>query len=142
MTAALGTTAYQGNQAVEFGVTDEGGEILCNDLIDDRFEDSYSIEFWIKPSHYHVGAVVSLVGDPETPSGVIPHGMLLEMGGTGLDSQRAHAASSRPHPVPAPQPGQQRSGNGNFMLFKHGLHAAEVAARGGYERCNQDAAIR
>jgi hypothetical protein len=40
---------------------------------------------WIKPSHYHVGAVVSLVGEPTTPtSGVVPHGMLLEMGGTGL----------------------------------------------------------
>jgi Concanavalin A-like lectin/glucanases superfamily len=87
---ALGVAAYQANHAVEFGVTDQGGEILCNDLLDDEITDSYSIEFWIKPSHYHLGAVVSLVGDPETPNGVIPHGMLLEMGGTGLIPRAVH----------------------------------------------------
>jgi hypothetical protein len=87
---ALGIAAYQNNQAVEFGVTDQGGEIICNDLIEQEINDSYSIEFWIKPSHYHVGAVVSLVGDPETPTGVIPHGMLLEMGGTGLIPRDVH----------------------------------------------------
>jgi hypothetical protein len=86
----LGVAAYQGNQAVEFGVTDQGGEILCDDLLVDEITDGYSIEFWIKPSHYHVGAVVSLVGDPETPNGVIPHGMLLEMGGTGLIPRAVH----------------------------------------------------
>lgn len=85
---SIGATAHHGNQAVEFGVTDQGGEIICNDLIDDV--DSYSIESWIKPSHYHVGAVISLVGDSETPSGVIPHGMLLEMGGTGLIPTALH----------------------------------------------------
>jgi hypothetical protein len=82
---SLGTTAHQGNQAVEFGVTNEDGDIFCNDSFDALIGDSYSIELWIKPSHYHVGAVVSLVGEPTTPtSGVVPHGMLLEMGGTGL----------------------------------------------------------
>jgi hypothetical protein len=87
---ALGIAAYHNNQAVEFGVTDQGGEIICNDLIGNEVARSYSIEFWIKPSHYHVGAVVSLVGDPETPSGVIPHGLLLEMGGTGLIPRDVH----------------------------------------------------
>jgi hypothetical protein len=87
---SLGTTAHQGNQAVEFGVTDQAGEILCNDLLDDEIQDSYSIEFWIKPSHYHVGAVISLIGDPETPSDVVPHAMLLEMGGTGLIPTALH----------------------------------------------------
>jgi len=80
---SLGAVAYQGNQAVDFGVTDQqGGEIICNDLIVDEIESNYSFEFWFKPSHYHVGAVISLIGDPETPNGVVPHGMLLEMGGT------------------------------------------------------------
>jgi hypothetical protein len=87
---ALGVAAYHGNQAVEFGVTDESGEILSNDLIEREIEDNYSIELWIKPSHYHVGAVVSLVGDPETPTGVVPHGTLLEMGGTGLIPRDVH----------------------------------------------------
>jgi hypothetical protein len=81
---ALGVAAYHANQAVEFGVTDQGGDILCNDLLNDEIQGNYSIEFWIKPSHYHVGAVVSLVGDPDTPNGIVPHGLLLELGGTGL----------------------------------------------------------
>jgi hypothetical protein len=87
---ALGVTGYHGNQAVEFGVTDESGEIVSNDLIEREVTGTYSIELWLKPSHYHVGAVVSLVGDPETPTGVIPHGMLLEMGGTGLIPRDVH----------------------------------------------------
>jgi hypothetical protein len=80
---ALGRTNYQNNQTIEFGVTDQGGEIVSTDVIDDSIHDSYSIEFWMKPSHYHLGAVVSLVGEPPTPGGIIPHGMLVELGGTG-----------------------------------------------------------
>jgi hypothetical protein len=83
VTAALGKTVYQNNEAVEFGTTPEGGEILSTDLIDESIRDSYSFEFWVKPSHYHLGSVVSLVGDEPAPSGVIPHGMLIELGGTG-----------------------------------------------------------
>ncbi|HEY2761738.1 MAG TPA: LamG domain-containing protein, partial [Pirellulales bacterium] len=80
---SLGRAVYQNNQAVEFGVTDQGGDIISSDVIDDSIHDSYSIEFWMKPSHYHVGAVVSLVGEAPTPGGVVPHGMLVELGGTG-----------------------------------------------------------
>jgi hypothetical protein len=87
---ALGVAAYHGNQVVEFGVTDQGGEIISNDLFDEAIKDNYSIEFWIKPSHYHVGSVISLVGDAETPSGIIPHGFLLELGGTGLIPTAVH----------------------------------------------------
>jgi hypothetical protein len=87
---ALGVAAYHGNQVVDFGVTDQGGEIICNDLINGEIKDSYSIEFWIKPSHYHVGSVISLIGDPDTPNGIIPHGFLLELGGTGVIPTAVH----------------------------------------------------
>jgi len=87
---ALGRTGRPGNQGLEFGVTDEGGEILCDESFDDLVGDSYSLEVWIKPSHFHVGAVVSLVGDPPTPNGVIPHGLLLEMGGSGQVPTAVH----------------------------------------------------
>jgi hypothetical protein len=59
-------------------------------LFEHEIGDSYSIEFWIKPSHYHVGSVVSLVGDADMPNGIIPHGLLLEMGGTGLIPSALH----------------------------------------------------
>ncbi|HVT30670.1 MAG TPA: LamG domain-containing protein [Lacipirellulaceae bacterium] len=81
---ALGVASYRGNQVVEFGVTDKGGVILCKDRFEDEIKSSYSIELWLKPSHYHVGAVVSLISDPEAPAGAIQHGLLLELGGTGL----------------------------------------------------------
>lgn len=80
---SLARTNYQNNEAVEFGTTDEGGEITSTDVIDDSIHGSYSVEFWMKPSHYHLGAVVSLVGDPSTPGGLVPHAMLVELGGTG-----------------------------------------------------------
>jgi hypothetical protein len=80
---SVGRTIYHGNQAVDFGVTDEDGDIISNQPIDKSIHDSYSIEFWVKPSHYHVGAVISLVGDTPLPNGILPHGMLIELGGTG-----------------------------------------------------------
>ena len=80
---SLGRSVYQNNQVAEFGVTDQGGEIISSEAIDDPIHDSYSIEFWMKPSHYHIGAVVSLVGEAPSPGGIVPHGMLVELGGTG-----------------------------------------------------------
>ena len=87
---SIGRTSYQGNQAVEFGVTDQGGEIVSNQALDNAIHDSYSVEFWIKPSHYHVGAMISLVGDNPMPNGIPPHGMLLELGGTGKIPTATH----------------------------------------------------
>jgi hypothetical protein len=80
---SVGRTIFHGNQAVDFGVTNEDGDIISTQPIDKSIHESYSIEFWVKPSHYHVGAVISLVGDTPLPNGVLPHGMLIELGGTG-----------------------------------------------------------
>ena len=87
---SIGRTGHPGNQALEFGVTDQGGDLLCSEVFDDVIRDSYSLELWIKPSHYHVGAVVSLVGDADEQTGVIPHGMLLELGGSGRMPTAVH----------------------------------------------------
>ncbi len=87
---ALGVASYHGNQVVEFGVTDQAGDIISKDTFGDALKDEYSVELWIKPSHYHVGAVVSLVGEPDAPTGIIPHAMLLELGGTGRVPNALH----------------------------------------------------
>jgi hypothetical protein len=87
---AIGRTGRPGNQGLEFGVTDEGGDILCDQRLDDVIGDSYSIEVWIKPSHFHLGAVASLVGEPLDPDGVVPHGMLMELGGSGRMPTAVH----------------------------------------------------
>jgi hypothetical protein len=87
---AIGRTTYRGNQAIEFGVTDQDGEIVSSQAIDSVIRDSYSVEFWVKPSHYHLGAMIGLVGDNPMPSGNPPHGMLLELGGTGKIPTATH----------------------------------------------------
>ncbi|WP_428304383.1 LamG domain-containing protein [Lacipirellula sp.] len=86
----IGRTGRPGSEAIEFGVTDRGGDVVCSEVLDASIGDSYSLEMWVKPSHYHVGAMVSLVGTPMAPSGVIPHGMLLELGGSGKIPRAVH----------------------------------------------------
>jgi hypothetical protein len=80
---APGRTSFKDNQSLEFGVSDKGGEIVSDQPLGDAIGDSYTVEFWMKPSHYHLGSVVSLVGDKPTPGGKLPHGMLIELGGSG-----------------------------------------------------------
>lgn len=87
---ALGVAAYHGNQVVDFGVTDQGGEVICDDRFGDELQNAYSIEFWIKPSHYHIGSVISLIRDADIPNGVVAHSLLLEFGGTGLIPRTNH----------------------------------------------------
>src|SRR5262249_48901187 len=80
---SVGRTVYHGNEAIDFGVTDEGGDIISTVPIDQSIRDSYSVEFWVIPSHYHVGALISLVGDTPLANGILPHVMLIELVGTG-----------------------------------------------------------
>lgn len=87
---SIGRTGRPGSEAIEFGVTDQGGDVVCSDVFDDVIGESYSLEMWVKPSHYHVGAMISLVGDTLAPSGIIPHGMLLELGGSGKIPRAVH----------------------------------------------------
>ena len=79
----IGVSGLPGNQALEFGLTNRGGDVLCTETFGDALKESYSLELWMKPSHYHVGALVSLVGKRDEQTGVIPHGLLLELGGSG-----------------------------------------------------------
>ncbi len=90
VTGALGRSNFHGNQSIEFGLTDQFTEVVSTGAIDQTIHDSYSVEFWTKPSHYHVGAVISLVGDTPTESGILPHGMLIELGGSGKIPTAVH----------------------------------------------------
>jgi hypothetical protein len=90
VSGALGRANFHGNQSVEFGLSDQFSQVLSAGPIDPSIHDSYSVEFWMKPSHYHVGAVVSLLGDTPNESGVLPHGMLIELGGSGRIPTAVH----------------------------------------------------
>jgi hypothetical protein len=70
------------NRAIELGggLTNESLQayVESSDPFGNVIHDSYSIEVWIKPSHYHLGTLVSLArGVP----GGSDHGVLLELGG-------------------------------------------------------------
>jgi hypothetical protein len=75
----------QDNGNVDFGAGLSAEElhayIISDEPVTDDFSDDYSIEMWIKPSHYHWGTVASLVGDPPQPGWQNVHGMLFELGG-------------------------------------------------------------
>jgi hypothetical protein len=45
------------------------------------FSHGYSLEMWIKPSHYHWGAVTAFVGPPVHQAAANSHGLLFEIGG-------------------------------------------------------------
>jgi hypothetical protein len=90
VSGATGRANFHGNQSVEFGLTNQMSEALSTGPIDRSIHDSYSIEFWMKPSHYHVGAVISLVGDTPNENGILPHGMLIELGGNGKIPTTGH----------------------------------------------------
>lgn len=75
--------ASQGdNRAIELGtgLTDESlrAYVESSDPFGKTISDSYSIEVWVKPSHYHLGTLVSLARSLATGS---EHGALLELGG-------------------------------------------------------------
>jgi len=71
-----------GNPCVSFagGISSEelNGCILADELIDFGDAVGYSIEMWIKPSHYHHGSIAAMFSDGP---GVVPHALLLEVGG-------------------------------------------------------------
>ena len=55
--------------------------LFCDEPLSDGFDSGYTIEFWLKPSHYHWGSVVGLLGEPQQTGLRSPHGLLIEIGG-------------------------------------------------------------
>jgi Concanavalin A-like lectin/glucanases superfamily len=70
------------NRAIEFagGLNNESQQayVESSDPLGKLINSSYSIEVWVKPSHYHLGTLVSLARN--LPDGG-EHGALLELGG-------------------------------------------------------------
>lgn len=72
---------YRDNRSAEFGTTPDGGYLISDDNFERVLQNGYSIEAWIKPSHFHYGTVLSLIeSSPQTPM-IARHGMLAELCG-------------------------------------------------------------
>jgi hypothetical protein len=82
---APGWSLQGANRAIEFGASLDGEAldsfIESSDSLAETLTDSYSLEFWVKPSHYHLGSLVSFVEHSSESDHDGLHGMLLELGG-------------------------------------------------------------
>jgi hypothetical protein len=76
----------EGNQAIEFGVTPEPGSMVVDGSWDEVLDGDYTLEAWIKPSHYHLGSIMGFIGEFDWQHHRNEHGVLLEVGGTSPPS--------------------------------------------------------
>lgn len=76
----------EGNRAMEFGVTPEPGSLIVNESWDEVLDGNYSLEAWIKPSHYHLGSIMGFIGEFDWQDRRNKHGVLLEVNGTSQPS--------------------------------------------------------
>jgi hypothetical protein len=65
---------------IEFGIRDLGS-LVADGPLNDRPLADYSVEFWVKPSHVHTGAIVSLVSSRTDPKSDELHSLLLGVQG-------------------------------------------------------------
>jgi hypothetical protein len=72
-----------GNVALGGGLTPEEIQsyIVADEPLTEDLSAGYTVELWIKPSHYHWGTIVSFIGPPPQPGWQSVHGMLFELGG-------------------------------------------------------------
>jgi hypothetical protein len=76
-----------GSRAIEFGLLPKAGSMRVNDSWDEVFAGDFSLEFWMKPSHYHVGTVLSFLGEFNSRRNANSHGVAVEVqGGWGQDA--------------------------------------------------------
>jgi hypothetical protein len=71
-----------GNQCIEFGVAPEPGSLIVDQSWDEVLDGDFSLEAWIKPSHYHLGSVMGFIGEFDWKDRRNKHGVLLEVNGT------------------------------------------------------------
>lgn len=72
------------NRSIEFGVLPHPGMMRVYDSWKEVLSGDFSMEFWMKPSHYHHGTVISLAGPFDWQRKKNPLGIAVEtMGGWG-----------------------------------------------------------
>jgi hypothetical protein len=82
----IGWVGPEGNRAIEFGVTPEPGSLIVDESWDEVLDGDFSLEAWIKPSHYHLGSIVGFIGEFDWQDRRNKHGVLLEVHGASQPS--------------------------------------------------------
>ena len=74
-----------GNGCAEFVVRDTSSCFVTKEPLDEIAGGDYSIEFWMNPSHFHRGAIISLVEHASDEAGAIDrHGLIIELQSSSL----------------------------------------------------------
>jgi hypothetical protein len=77
----VGFAGPAGNRAVELGLGPQHGSVVADDSWDDVLGGDFTIELWMKPSHYHTGSMVGFVAEFDAAKRRNKHGILLEVCG-------------------------------------------------------------
>ncbi len=80
----VGWVGPEGNQAAEFGMSPHAGSLISSWNWDDAFAGDFSVELWMKPSHYHYGAMIGFAGPYDPQTRLNSYGFGIELGGTYL----------------------------------------------------------
>jgi hypothetical protein len=92
--------SYRGNHSAEFGASTEVGCLMSDDTFDDVLDKQYSVEAWIKPSHFHHGTIFSLLQySAMEPAIDFHHSMVVEL--IGAVGSKPLALSGRADVMPA-----------------------------------------
>ncbi len=85
-----------GNGYAEFRLRDKTGAFIASQPLDAFASPEYTIEMWVRPSHFHRGVLVSVVQqDRDRDGSVERHGLLLE--------------TNAAHPLPAGKEGRPKA---------------------------------
>ncbi|MFK7769514.1 MAG: LamG domain-containing protein [Mariniblastus sp.] len=69
------------NSTAEFGLSSSRGVFVSDGLWPKKALETYTVELWVKPSHFQNGALIGLCLPRRNSSGKLPHSMYLELGG-------------------------------------------------------------
>ncbi|QDT69236.1 hypothetical protein MalM25_21700 [Planctomycetes bacterium MalM25] len=70
------------NRSIEFEASDRTTMLRVNQSFDDVIDEEYSLECWMKPSHYHRGTMLAMVDidqDSSDPARQVKQSLLLEL---------------------------------------------------------------
>lgn len=97
------TIGDESNRCLDLGSSGHAGHLFCDEPLAPLATDSYSIECWMRPSHFQYSTLFALIRDP----GHIPekHGVLFELGNHGGDIGQTLRYVHRPVPSGEPNAG-------------------------------------
>lgn len=113
------------NHAIQFGYGSETGCLIADEPFSELQSGDYSIELWVKPDHFHNGALVGLI-ESDYADGTVNSGYLLQLTGPYLASESRNSALRFLHRSPAGVDGGSDSFSSSNYLPRSWQHVVTV----------------